>query len=92
MWVNCIPISKAWRYLVPRRKATMYTQVLKTSIFGCLTPSNSPLVRGRTGVSPLGKGGLRGVIQDFELTSEMCVHGGEGQPKEQFFYTNLFTH
>ena len=33
-----------------------------------------PLVRGRTRVSPLTKGGLRGVMQDFELPFEICVH------------------
>ncbi|MEO0989246.1 MAG: cobaltochelatase subunit CobN, partial [Cyanobacteria bacterium J06639_14] len=48
--------------------------------------------RGRTGVSPLTKGGLRGVMQDFALSSEMCVHargeGGRGQQPTVaiFFY------
>ncbi|MEM1242620.1 MAG: cobyrinate a,c-diamide synthase [Cyanobacteria bacterium P01_H01_bin.26] len=53
----------------------VYTQVLETSVYGCLTPSNSPFVRGRTGASPLTKGGLRGVMQSFESSSEMYIHG-----------------
>ena len=32
--------------------------------------------RGRTKVSPLSKGGLRGVMQDFKPPSKMCTHGG----------------
>ena len=50
-----------------------------TSYLHCLqvgfTPSNSPLQRGRTQVSPLCKGGLRGVNQDFHLLNEICVLG-----------------
>ena len=55
----------------------MYTQVLETSVCGCLTPSNSPLPRGELEL-PLTKGGLRGVMQDYEPQSEMCVHGSSG--------------
>ena len=62
-------------------RSTVYTQVLEPIVCGCLTPSNSPLVRGRTTTSPLTKGGLRGVMQDFKPLSEMCVHRSSREEK-----------
>ncbi|MEM9482083.1 MAG: cobyrinate a,c-diamide synthase [Cyanobacteria bacterium P01_F01_bin.116] len=47
-----------------------------------------------TGASPLTKGGLRGVMQNFEPSSEMCIHGSSkvriGIAQDQafcFYYT-----
>ena len=66
---------------IPLGKATVYTQVILNSIYGCVTPSNSPLVKGRTRVSPLTKGGLRGIMQAFELPFEMCVYRSLGKKR-----------
>ena len=38
------------------------------------TPSNSPLLRERIGVSPLSKGGLRGVRLGFSLIFKDAKH------------------
>ncbi|WP_392477755.1 precorrin-3B synthase [Nostoc sp. C110] len=63
-------------------KATVYTQVIE------LPHPNPPLGKGREldFLSPLSKGGLRGVKPGSQSNSDLCVHGRVGKGEE---FSNL---
>jgi Tfp pilus assembly protein PilZ len=68
--------------LAPLGKATVYTQVIESLPVLELPHPNPPLVKGREldfFVSPLSKGGLRGVKPGSQSNSELCVHGSLGK-------------
>ncbi len=58
-------------------KATVYTQVIESLSVLELPHPNPPLGKGREldfPVSPLSKGGLRGVKPGSQSNSDLCVH------------------
>jgi hypothetical protein len=70
--------------------ATVYTQVIESLPVLELPHPNPPLVKGRgqeSLVSPLSKGGLRGVKPGSQSNSDLCVHGSRlrgGETKQSF--------
>ncbi|MEH2088321.1 trifunctional serine/threonine-protein kinase/ATP-binding protein/sensor histidine kinase [Nostoc sp.] len=66
----------------PLGKATVYTQVIESLPVLELPHPNPPLVKERELdflVSPLDKGGLRGVKPGSQSNSDLCVHGSLGR-------------
>ncbi|WP_223278346.1 ATP-binding protein, partial [Nostoc sp. 'Peltigera membranacea cyanobiont' 232] len=69
----------------PLGKATVYTQVIESLPVLELPHPNPPLGKGRELdflVSPLDKGGLRGVKPGSQSNSDLCVHGSLGKGRQ----------
>ncbi len=63
----------------------MYTQVIESLPALELPHPNPPLIKGRELdflVSPLYKGGLRGVKPGSQSNSDLCVHGSLGKERD----------